>query len=160
MFITRTVDIQKTYTLVDWRIYFLLAGIIPLGIAVEKSGASSLITTFVIDYLYDFGPQVILSFLFFVTVMLSAYISNNAVAVLIAPIAISMASELGMDPRPFLLTIIYAANSSFLTPIGYQTNTMIYGVGQFKFKDFLLTGGFMTLIAWIITTVLIPLIYF
>lgn len=160
LFLTRCIEIQKVYGLIDWRIYFLLAGIIPLGLAVEKSGAGEIISIWVLNYLADFGPTVVLSILFLITVLLSAYISNNAVAVLIAPIAIGIAVQMNLDPRPFLLAVIFAANSSFLTPIGYQTNTMIYGAGQFKFKDFLLTGGLMTLIAWILVSIFIPLIYF
>ncbi len=160
LLITRCISMRKAYDMIDWKVYFLLSGIIPLGIALEKSGMGSQIADLITNVLSPYGPEVIISGLFITTALISGYISNNAVAVLLAPIALTIANNLGLDPKAFLLTIIFAANSAYLTPIGYQTNTMIYSAGQFKFKDFLLTGGALTFIVWILVTFVIPALYF
>ena len=160
MFVTRVIRIQNAYSKVSWKIFFLLAGLIPLGTAIEKSGTGHLVATFITEHLAIYGPVVILSSLFLLTTLLSGFVTNNAVAVLLAPIAITIAHQLQIDSKPFLLAVIFGANTSFLTPIGYQTNTLIYGAGQFKFVDFLKTGGLMTLLVWILITVLLPLFYF
>lgn len=160
MFLTGCLRIQKVYDTLDWKIFFLLAGLIPLGIALESSGIGASLGNLLTDHLSVYGPKVVLSALFLITAILSGYVSNNAVAVLIAPIAIIVANNLGVAPKPFLLAIIFAANSSFLTPIGYQTNTMIYGAGKFKFKDFYVVGGLMMLAAWLLVSFLIPWLYF
>ena len=160
MFVTRVIRIQDAYSKVSWKIFFLLAGLIPLGTAIEKSGTGHLVATFITEHLAIHGPVVILSSLFLLTTLLSGFVTNNAVAVLLAPIAITIAHQLQIDSKPFLLAVIFGANTSFLTPIGYQTNTLIYGAGQFKFVDFLKTGGLMTLLVWILITVLLPLFYF
>lgn len=160
MFVTKVIRIQNAYKKVSWKIFFLLAGLIPLGLAMEKSGTGELVATFIIEQLSDFGPVVILSVVFLFTTLLSGFVTNNAVAVLLAPIAITIALQLQMDPKPFLLAVIFGANTSFLTPIGYQTNALIYGAGQYKFVDFLKTGGLMTLVVWILITILLPLFYF
>lgn len=160
MFVTKVIRIQNAYMKVSWKIFFLLAGLIPLGLAMEKSGTGELVATFIIEQLSDFGPVVILSTVFLFTTLLSGFVTNNAVAVLLAPIAITIALQLQMDPKPFLLAVIFGANTSFLTPIGYQTNALIYGAGQYKFVDFLKTGGLMTLVVWILITILLPLFTF
>lgn len=160
MFITRVIRIQNAYSKVSWKIFFLLAGLIPLGTALEKSGTGNLVATFITEHLATYGPAAILSSLFLFTALLSGFVTNNAVAVLLAPIAITISHQLQIDAKPFLLAVIFGANTSFLTPIGYQTNTLIYGAGQYKFVDFLRTGGLMTLLVWILITVLLPLFYF
>lgn len=160
MILSGCLDLQRAYRRVDWNVFFLLAGVIPLGIAMENTGASQLIASLFLDVYSGVSPRVLVSILFLVTMLLSSVISNNATAILFAPIAISIALNLNLDPRPLLLTIMFGANMSFMSPIGYQTNTLIYSVGQYRFVDFLKVGGLLSLIIWILITVLIPFFYF
>jgi len=160
MFLTGCLDLQKAYRRVEWNVFFLLAGVIPLGTAMDNTGASQLIADGFIIWFGDVSPRALVAVLYIVTTLLSAVISNNATAILFAPIAISIAMNLGIDPRPLLLTIMFAANMSFMSPIGYQTNTLIYGVGQYRFSDFFKVGGLLSLLIWMMATWLIPWFYF
>ena len=159
MFITGCASPLFVYKRVEWRIILLLAGMIPLGIAVEKTGLSNMIVGQLLDVFQMVSPRVIISILFLVTVLLTSFMSNNATAILLAPIAISIAEQLGLEPKPFLLAVMMGASMSFLTPIGYQTNTLIYGPGKYKFVDYFKVGGLLTLLIWLAATYLIPLLY-
>lgn len=160
MFLTGCMDLQRAYRRVDWGVFFLLAGVIPLGIAMDNTGASQLIAATFVDVLGAVSPRVLVSILFIFTALLSSVISNNATAILIAPIAVSIAGSLDLDPRPLLFTVMFAANASFISPIGYQTNTLIYGPGAYKFTDFIKVGGGLMLLIWMLATLLIPMFYF
>ncbi len=160
MIITKCIDLQRAYRKIDWGIIFLLAGMIPLGSAMSNTGADRYLADTFISVLDDGSPQMYVAALFGFTVLMSGFVSNNATAILIAPIAIAIAASLNLDPKGFLLTVMFAANMSFFTPIGYQTNTLIFSPGNYKFRDFLLVGGILTLIVWGLATVLIPIFYF
>lgn len=108
------------------------------------------------DAVGGFGPRAVLSGLFLLTMGLTNVISNNAAAVLLAPIAIEMVGSLDIDPKPFLMAITYGASLAFLSPVGYQTNTLIYGPGQYRFTDFARVGSALSVLFWIIATILIP----
>ncbi len=157
--LTRCITMEEAYHAIDWRVIFLLAGAISLGVALDVSGTAKLISVFLIDIIGFLGPAAIVSVLYIITSLLTESMSNNASAVLLAPIAIAASVELGVDARPFLMAIAFAASSSFMTPVGYQTNTMIYGVGGFRFSDFLRVGAPLNFIFWVLATFLIP-VYF
>lgn len=141
---------------VHWEVILLLAGMIPLGLALEKTGGASLLAVTLTDLLGNLGPQAVLSGLLLLTMMLTSVLNNQAAAVLLAPMVIQMAHTLGVDPRAFLMTVTFGASLSFITPIGYQTNTMIYGPGQFRFSDFFRVGIGLNLLLWIVGSLLIP----
>ncbi len=160
MLITGCLSFQTAYQRVDWSVYILLAGVIPLGIAMDNTGASQLIASTFIELFGEVSPRMLVSMLFILTAFLSTVISNNATAILLAPIAISIGLSLNLDPRPLLFTVMFAANTSYASPIGYQTNTLIYGPGEYRFVDFLKVGGLLALIIWGLATIFIPMFYF
>ncbi len=157
--ITKCITMEEAYNAIDWKVIFLLAGAISLGVALDVTGAARLISLFLIEIIGSLGPVAIVSVLYIITSLMTESMSNNASAVLLAPIAIAAAFELGVDPRPFLMAIAFAASSSFMTPVGYQTNTMIYGVGGFKFADFIRVGAPLNIIFWILATFLLPVFF-
>ncbi|MFC1914859.1 SLC13 family permease [Chloroflexota bacterium] len=159
MVLTRCITIEETYNAIDWKIIFLLGGIIPLGIAIEQSGVLSFLSDNALQTLLGYGPVVLLAATYIVVALLTEGISNNAAAAIMAPIVIGLASSMNVDPRPFLVAVTFAASTSFATPIGYQTNTMVYSPGGYRFTDFSRIGVPLILIFWILAILLIPLIW-
>jgi len=155
LLLTNNLNLDSVYKKVNWQIFFLLAGMIPLGIAMHNSGADSWVSKHLLDFLVGQSEIIIIGTLFLVTMILSGVVSNNATAIIMTPIAIGVANGLGLDFKPFILAVMFAANFSFFTPVGYQTNTLIYSIGNYKFKHFLLIGGGLSIILWILATVLL-----
>jgi di/tricarboxylate transporter len=147
------------YNAVNWKVIFLLAGILPLGIAMEKTGAASILSGGVLDILGPYGPRVILSGFFLITMLCSNIISNQAAAVLFTPIAIYTAIELGVNPRTFIFAVAFAASLNFLTPVSYPTNALVYSPGKYKFTDYSRIGAPLSIIFWILGSLLIPVIW-
>jgi len=157
--ITKSITMEDAYKAIDWKVVFLLAGAMSLGVAMERSGAADLLSSSLIGLVGSMGPTAIVSVLFIFTSLLTGVMSNNASAVLLTPIAIATAVSMEVDARPFLMAITFAASSSFMTPVGYQTNTMIYGAGNYKFMDFVKVGTPLNIIFWIIATFMIPVLF-
>jgi di/tricarboxylate transporter len=147
---------EEIYPAIDWKVIVMLGGLLPLGLALETTGAAALLSKFVVTVFGPLGPWVLLSVLYLVTSLLTEIMSNSATAVLLTPIAISAAQAMNVDPRPFLIAVTFAASSSFMTPVGYQTNTLIYGPGAYRFADFLRVGAPLNVLYWTMATLLIP----
>jgi di/tricarboxylate transporter len=156
MVLSGCLEPSEVYPAVDWKVILMLGGLLPLGIALESTGAAKLLSDGIVTVFGPFGPWVLLSALYFATSVLTEIMSNAATAVLLTPIAITAATAMGVDARPFLVAVTFAASSSFMTPVGYQTNTLIYGPGAYRFTDFLRVGTPLNIIFWILCTVLIP----
>jgi len=157
--VTRCVDPDEAFDAIDWRILFLIFGMLGLSLGMEKTGAAELLVNGVVGITDGIGPVGLLFTVYVLTSLLTEMISNNAVAVLIGPLVIALAEQLGLDPRPFIMAVMFAASASFATPIGYQTNTFVYGAGGYKFKDFLKIGIPLNIIFALLATVVIPIFF-
>ena len=159
MVLTGCLRMEYAYRTLDWRVLILLAGVLPLGLALEKCGAAQAVADAALQRLRDAGPVAVLAVLYLLTGVLTECMSNNAAAALLAPVAISTAEALGVSAKPFLVAVTFAASTSFATPVGYQTNTMIYNAGGYRFADFLKVGVPLNLIFWALSVYLIPRIW-
>lgn len=150
---------REAYDAVDWKILLLIIGMLVIGSAMESTGAASMLALKVTSLLGPLGPWAILCGIYLLANVMTEMISNNAVAVVLAPIVISIASALEVSPIPFLVALMFAASASFATPIGYQTNTYVFSAGGYQFKDFIKVGAPLNLILWIVASALIPFIW-
>lgn len=159
MVLTRCLSLEEAYDAVDWRVIFLLAGVLTLGQALEHSGAATYLAGLLVEAVGGLGPVALVAAFYGLTSLLTEAMSNNATAVLLAPVAIATAETLGIDARPLLMAVAFAASASFMTPMGYQTNTMIFSAGGFRFADFVRVGAPLNLIFWVLATIFIPVFW-
>ena len=150
----------KKYTkYISWDILITIACAFAISKAMENSGFAALIARHIIDMAHNIGPYALLAILFIITNIFTELITNNAAAALSFPIALSVATQLGVDPTPFFVVICMAASASFSTPIGYQPNLIVQGIGSYKFTDFVKIGLPLNLITFLISVFMIPLIW-
>ena len=153
MVLTGVLRPQELYETVDWQVVFLLAGVIPLGIALEQSGAAALIGSLVAETATVLPPLGVLWVFYVTTALVTAVISNNASVVLMLPVAIAAARDVGADPFAFVLAVTFAASTAFISPVGYQTNLFVYGPGGYEFSDYLRVGAPLLLLLSVVTVV-------
>lgn len=156
MFLTGCVRPDEAYEDVDWMVLVLLGSLIPLGIAMQKSGTAELIAGQFLAATSWLGPYGALAAFYLLTSLLTEVISNNAAAVVLTPVAISAGAALGVSPMPFVIAVMFAASNSFMTPVGYQTNTFIFGPGGYRFSDFVRVGAPLNAVMVIAATFVIP----
>ena len=159
MVATGCVKSTEVYDAVDWSVIFLLAGLIPLGVAMERTGAAEWLALSIVNVAAGLSPLLLLGLFYLFTALITNVISNNASVVLMIPVAIEAADSLGADPFSFVLAVTFAASTAMLTPIGYQTNLMVYGPGGYKFTDFFRVGAPLQLILTVVTAVGIAAIW-
>lgn len=154
---------QQAYRSIEWSVIFLIAAFVPVGQAIINTGTAQ----FLADSLLrvgglfdpDWAPWVVLSAVYLVTSLMTQMVSNNAAAIIIAPVALTLGSSLGVDSRPFVIAVCFAASAEFMTPMGYQTNLMVYGPGGYRFGDYTRFGAPLNLLFWVLATLLIPRIW-
>jgi di/tricarboxylate transporter len=157
--LTGILDVDEAFGFIDARLMALIFAMLAVGIALEHSGAVAMIANGLAPHLRGLPPFVILVAVYAMTTILTELVTNNAVAVVMTPIAIGLAGAVGVDARPLVIAVMVGASASFATPIGYQTNTLVYGPGGYRFTDFMRIGIPMNLIFGIATCLLIPLFW-
>ena len=157
--ITGCLKPEEAYKSIEWPILMLIYAMLAVSVAMNDSGLSALAAKSLVRWGGDLPPWVVLSLVILATSIATEFISNNAVAVLFTPVVIGVALALGVDPRPFVVGVMFAASASFATPIGYQTNTLVYSAGNYRFSDFARLGVPMNVIVWLAASVLIPLLW-
>ncbi|WP_298933361.1 SLC13 family permease [uncultured Ruegeria sp.] len=157
--LTRCIDADEAFSFVEGRLLALIFSMLAIGAALDSSGAVSLIVEAIAPGLSTLPPFLIIWAVYLLTSVLTELVSNNAVAVVVTPIAIGLAQAVGIDPRPLVVAVMVAASASFATPIGYQTNMMVYGPGGYRFTDFMKVGIPLNLSVGFLASLLIPLIW-
>lgn len=150
---------DEAYKSIEWPILMLIFGMLAISIAMRNSGLDQLLTGQLAALGEGMSPWLMLSLVILITSVATEALSNNAIAVLFTPVAIGLAQQMGVDPRPFVVGVMFAANCSFATPIGYQTNTLVYSAGNYRFADFARLGVPMNVLTWLLCSVLIPLFW-
>jgi len=153
---------KEAYASVEWSILVIIFGMLALGQAMDSTGASLLIAENMTGLVGSFAPAhyqniIMLALIYLITSTFTEFLSNNAAVALMVPIALGIAATLGVDPRPFVVASCIAASASFATPIGYQTNTYVYGVGGYRFFDFTKVGLPLNLLCFVVTVLVVPL---
>jgi len=161
LMLTGCIKSKDAYSSVEWRILMIIFGMLALGQAMDSTGASLLIAENMIGVVQGFAPEhlqsiMMLAFVYIITSTFTEFLSNNAAIALMVPITLSIATTLGIDPRPLVVGACIAASASFATPIGYQTNTYVYGVGGYRFFDFTKVGLPLNIICFIVTVCVVP----
>ena len=157
--ITRCIDAEEAFSFVDGRLLALIFSMLAIGVALEASGAVALIVNAIAPALGNLPPFLIIWAIYLLTSVLTELVSNNAVAVVVTPITIELATALGIDPRPLVVAVMVAASASFATPIGYQTNMLVYGPGGYKFTDFMRVGIPLSLSIGVLASAVIPILW-
>lgn len=159
MVLTGTLNMDEAYQSIEWKSVFLIAGMLPMGAAMETTGTAAWLADQIVSVIGGWGPLAVLLGIFVMTALLTEVISNAAATVLAVPIAIDSALALGADPRSFVMAVILAAATSFLMPIGHQVNVLVFGPGGYRFLDYTRVGVFLNLIMLIVVAIFLPMIW-
>ena len=159
MMLTRCVPIAKAYKGISWTSVVMIAAMIPMGLALQKTGVATMAAEGLVEALGTLHPTALLAGIFILTTAFSQTINNSATAVLMAPIALIAANALGVSPKPYMITVAVSASTAFLTPVGTTTNAMVLSAGGYSFLDYVKVGGPLLLLFFITTVLLVPLIW-
>jgi di/tricarboxylate transporter len=159
MVLSGTLSMDEAYRSIEWKSVFLIAGMLPLGLAMENTGTARLLADQIVGLVGGWGPLAVLMGIFVLTGLLTEVMSNAAATVLAVPIAIDAALGLGADPHAFVMAIVIAASTSFLMPIGHQVNVLVFGPGGYRFFDYTRVGVWLNIVLLILTALILPLIW-
>jgi di/tricarboxylate transporter len=158
MGILRCIDFTSAYRSIHWASLILIVGMLPFSLALQRTGGVDLAADALIAAVGDAGPRVVLASLFAITALLGLFISNTATAVLMAPVALALAADLGASPYPFAMTVALAASTAFMTPVSSPVNTLVVGPGNYAFGDFVKVGAPFAIVVLIVTVILVPIL--
>jgi len=163
LFLVGAITPQEAYHSINWSVIVMIAAFIPVGIAMERSGAAHILGSSIITFSDMFHPELApraaMSLLFFVAAFITSIMSNNTAAIALVPVGFSIAGQMGVDVKPFIFAVAFGASTSFATPMGYKTNLMVYGPGQYRFSDFVKVGTPLNIAFWLLATFLIPVFW-
>lgn len=154
----RCIDMTSAYRSIHWQSLILIVGMLPFSLALQRTGGIEMAAQALLFSLEGAAPQVVLAMIFAATAILGLFISNTATAVLMAPVALAIAQEMGASPYPFAMTVALAASAAFMTPVSSPVNTLVVGPGNYRFTDFLRIGVPFTLVTLLVTVLLVPLL--
>ena len=159
----KIITAQESYQSIHWQVIILIAALIPIGIVLQSTGTADWIGNNISRFIYLFSiswqPYALLATIYFITMILTEISSNVATAIIMVPIAISVSGQIGLESRPFVFAVAFAASASFITPIGYQTNLMVYGPGGYKFSDYIRVGLPLSLLLFLTAVIILPNIW-
>jgi di/tricarboxylate transporter len=159
MVLTRCITMVEAYRAIDWRAVFLIAGVLPLAIAMEHTGTATWLAENVLHLLRPHGAVAVMAGFFLCTTVLTQVMSNAAAAVLVAPIGITAAQAMGLSPYPFVMAIAISASTSFITPVAHPSNLLVYGPANYRFFDYVRVGGPLLVLIFALTLFLVPMVW-
>jgi di/tricarboxylate transporter len=159
MVITKCLTMEEAYQAIEWKAVFLIAGMLPLGIAMEQTGAAQFIAEGMVGLVGGFGPLAVMAGLFLLAAVASQVMPNPAVAVLLAPIAFNTANDLGISPYPFMMVVAISASAAFLSPVGHSANILVMGPGGYRFADYTKVGIPLTIVVLLAALVFVPIFW-
>jgi di/tricarboxylate transporter len=156
---TSTLRPKEAYNAIEWKVIFMVAGVLSMGKALEKTGGADIISQFVFENMGGLDPRITLSLIFLVSFLSTNVLSSKATVALMVPIVISLSDTMQISEKPFLIAVMFACSLTFMTPVSYPVNTMVYAPGNYKFNDFLKVGTPLNIIIWIAASFIIPLFF-
>ncbi|SEN60781.1 Di-and tricarboxylate transporter [Pseudorhodobacter antarcticus] len=157
--VTRCIDADEAFAFIEGRLLALIFSMLAVGMGLDHSGAVQLMVDAIAPFMMNLPPFLLIFAVYSLASVLTEIVSNNAIAVILTPIAIGLAATIGIDPRPLVVAVMFGASASFSTPIGYQTNTLVYGPGGYRFTDFLRIGVPLNILMMLVMSALIPLFF-
>ena len=159
MILTGCLTMEEAYRSIEWQAVFLIAGMLPLGIALEEAGVSALLAEVVVASVGDFGPRAAMAAFFLVTSLATQVMPNAAVVVLMSPIVLGAAAGLGVSPYPLMMAVAIAASASFASPVSHPANVLVMGPGGYRFTDYLRVGLPLTAVVFVVVMIVTPLVW-
>ena len=163
LLVFKVITPNEAYQSIHWQVIVLIAALIPLGTVIQSTGTAALIGASISSIVsissVEWQPYLLLALVYFITMILTEVSSNAATAIIMTPIVVAVTTQMNFDPRPFIFSVCYAASASFITPVGYQTNLMVYGPGGYKFYDYIKVGLPLALILGVMAIIFIPIIW-
>ena len=159
MVLTRVIQIDELYQSVEWKVVFLIAGLIPLGIAMQNTGAAQFLAEGMVSIVGGLGPIAVMGGLFILAALASQVMPNPAVAVLLAPIDLNTAADMDLSPYPLMMAVAISASAAFLSPVGHSANVLVMGPGGYKFSDYIKVGLPLTLVVLVVVLMTLPIFW-